>query len=171
MPMKNTRWVNAGTLAFCIALFPPLWAVAAPYIGVTTGSVALICAGLYVAASNRLDNAPKLSLGFLLGDVWAVLAVHVMAYSPLDGNLTLFLTLFVMGGVAVLVSSALSRWVDTAAWLCGWAIGLTIQSPQALDAAWSLCAQIGVAMLVGVWYVGAFIAAVQPRLARLFGKE
>lgn len=169
--MKNTHWVHAATLAFCIALFPPIWAVAAPYIGVTTGSVALICAGLYVAAGNRLGNAPKLSLGFLLGDVWAVLAVHVMALSPLDGNLTLFLTLFVMGGAAVLISAALSRWVDTAAWLCGWAIGLTIQSPQALDETWSLCAQIGVAMLVGVWYVGAFIGAVQPRLARLLGKE
>lgn len=169
--MNKTNWAQAGTLAFCIALFPPIWAVLAPYIGVTTGSVALICAGLYVAAGNRVGNAVKLSLGFLLGDVWAVIAVHLMAYSPLDGNLTLFLTLFVMGGLAVLLSSAVPRWVDTAAWLCGWAIGLTIQSPQALDVSWSLCAQIGVAMLVGVWYVGAFIGAVQPQLVRLLGKE
>lgn len=169
--MGKKYWIGAGTLAFCIALFPPIWAVVAPYIGVTTGSVALICAGVYVSAGNKLENALKLSVGFLLGDVWAVLAVHVMARSPLNGNLTLFLTLFVMGGLAVLLSAALPRWVDTAAWLCGWAIGLTIQSPQALDVAWSLCIQIGVAMLVGVWYVGAFIAAVQPRLARLVGKE
>lgn len=33
------------TLALCIALLPPIWAVAAPYLNVTTGAVALICAG------------------------------------------------------------------------------------------------------------------------------
>lgn len=40
-------------LAFGIALFPPIWAVLAPHIGVTTGAVALICAGLYVTNGNR----------------------------------------------------------------------------------------------------------------------
>ena len=41
------------TLALGIALLPPLWAIFAPYIGVTTGAVALICAGLYVQTGTR----------------------------------------------------------------------------------------------------------------------
>ena len=62
------------TLAICIALLPPIWAVAAPYIGVTTGAVALICAGLCAANGDKRENALPISIGFLLGDLWAVLA-------------------------------------------------------------------------------------------------
>ena len=40
------------TLALLIALLPPLWAVLAPTLGVQTGAVALICAGVYVSAGN-----------------------------------------------------------------------------------------------------------------------
>ncbi|HBF1431441.1 TPA: DUF1097 domain-containing protein, partial [Clostridioides difficile] len=41
------------TLSMGIALLPPLWAVLAPYIGIKTGAVALICAGLYVTNGNK----------------------------------------------------------------------------------------------------------------------
>ncbi len=92
------------TLAFCIALLPPLWAVAAPYIGVTTGAVALICAGLCAANGDKAADAPKISVGFLLGDFWAWLALVVMAKLSLNPDLELFLTLFVMGGLAVIIS-------------------------------------------------------------------
>ena len=40
-----SKRAETWTLALCIALLPPIWAVAAPYVGVTTGAVALICAG------------------------------------------------------------------------------------------------------------------------------
>ena len=40
------RRIEIGTLALCIAFFPPVWAVIAPYLDVSTGGVALICAGL-----------------------------------------------------------------------------------------------------------------------------
>lgn len=42
--MKN-RWNrNNLTLALCIALFPPIWAVLSPKLGIEVGAVALICA-------------------------------------------------------------------------------------------------------------------------------
>ena len=71
------------TLALLIALLPPLWAVLAPTFGVQTGAVALICAGVYVSAGNDRKKAVPMSLGFLAGDAWAVLALWVMSVLPL----------------------------------------------------------------------------------------
>ncbi len=99
----SAKWDNL-TLAFCIALLPPIWAVLAPHIGVSTGAVALICAGLYVANENRSSDALKISIGFLLGDFWAWAALHIMDLMKWNPDLELFVTLFVMGGLAVLIS-------------------------------------------------------------------
>ena len=78
MEEKQIKRIHTLTLAFGIALMPPVWAVLSPYIGVSTGAVALICAGLYVANGNKRKDAVKISIGFLLGDLWAVLAVMIM---------------------------------------------------------------------------------------------
>lgn len=53
MDEKKRKRVNMLTLAFGIAFMPPIWAVLSPYLGVSTGAVALICAGLYVANGNK----------------------------------------------------------------------------------------------------------------------
>lgn len=52
------------TLSMGIALLPPLWAVLAPYIGIKTGAVALICAGLYVTNGNKQKDGLKIMFGF-----------------------------------------------------------------------------------------------------------
>ena len=52
-------------LSIGIALLPPLWAVLAPYIGISTGAVALICAGLYVTNGNKLKDGLKIMCGFM----------------------------------------------------------------------------------------------------------
>lgn len=159
------------TLAFCIALLPPLWAVAAPYVGVTTGAVALICAGLCAANGDKAADAPKISVGFLLGDFWAWLALVVMDKMPLNPDLEVFLTLFVMGGLAVILSGLCPRFIFCPAWLCGWAIGLTIMTPVGLDAIGTLPLQIGAAMLAGVWYVGVVLNIVRDKLLGLWRKH
>ncbi|WP_023162074.1 DUF1097 domain-containing protein [Clostridium autoethanogenum] len=98
-------------LAFCIALFPPIWAVLAPYVGVTTGAVALICAGLYVTNGNKASDAVKISFGFLMGDFWAAFALFIMNYLPFNKDINLFITLFILGGLGVIISALLERWV------------------------------------------------------------
>jgi hypothetical protein len=152
------------TLALCIALFPPIWAVLAPHLGVQTGAVALICAGVYAAAGNQVKLAVPMSLGFLAGDAWAVLALWVMSLLPFGESLTLFLTLFVMGGLAVLISSLLPKVFYCPAWLCGWAIGLTILAPAGLGAIGTTPFQIGAAMLAGIWYVGVLVEWIHQKL-------
>lgn len=158
-------------LAFCIALFPPIWAVIAPYIGVTTGAVALICAGLYVTNGNKVSDAVKISLGFLIGDFWAVFALFIMNYLPFNKDINLFITLFILGGLGVIISAFLERWIFCPALLCGWAIGLTILAPVGYGKLGTLPIQIGAAMLVGVWYVGVGVSKMQIVIKNLFKRR
>lgn len=152
------------TLALLIALLPPLWAVLAPTLGVQTGAVALICAGVYVAAGNDRKKALPMSLGFLAGDAWAVAALRIMELLPFSGNGKLFVTLCLMGALAVLIASALPRVFFLPAWLCGWAIGLTVMGPMELKLLGTTPLQIAAAMLVGVWYVGVALDAVHRKI-------
>ena len=162
MQSKKEVWI----MAFCIAMFPPIWAVAAPYMNINTGAVALICAGVYAANGSRLQDAVKISTGFLLGDCWAVLALKLMDLAQWNPDLELFVTLFVLGGLAVLLSAAAPNWIYCPSWLCGWAIGLTVMAPMGYGQIGSYPLQIGVSMLVGVWYVGALLDQIRKLLGR-----
>lgn len=156
--------INMLTLALGIAVLPPVWAVAAPYLGVEVGAVALICAGLYVANGNKRKDAFRITAGFLAGDVWAVAAICVMEVLPLHPNLELYLTLFLLGGLAVLIGETLPTVFYTPSWLCGWAIGLTVMGPMKMSELGMLPIQIGAAMAVGVFYVGVGVDAFQKFL-------
>ncbi len=160
------KTLNKLTLALAIALLPPAWAVLSADIGITTGAVALICAGVYVANGNRSGDALRMLVGFLLGDLWAVAAVFVMEKMSFNPNLELFLTLFVMGGIAVLTGESIPKMIYTPSWLCGWAIGLTIMGPMETADIGTLPMQIGIAMAAGVFYVGAGVDAFQKFLLK-----
>lgn len=162
--------INTLTLAFSIALLPPIWAVLSPYLGVTTGAVALICAGLYATNKNNKDDAIKMCIGFLCGDLWSVIAIYVMEMLPFNPNVELYCTLFVLGGLAVIIGETFNSFIFTPAWLCGWAIGLTIMGPMKIAELGSLPIQIGVAMLAGVLYVGFIGDAFQKFLIKKFTK-
>lgn len=100
----------------------------------------------------------------------ACLALWIMDHLPFGADPNLFCTLFVLGGLAVLLSALAPRFIFCPTWLCGWAIGLTILSPVGFSGMGSLPLQIGAAILVGVWYVGVFLNLLQKRLVRLFTK-
>lgn len=158
------------TLAFGIALLPPIWAVFSASIGITIGAVALIVAGVYVTNGNKIKDAPKIAIGFLLGDFWAVIAVTIMEKLQWNPMVELFLTLFSMGGLAVLIGETLSKFIFTPAWLCGWAIGLTILSPLPVAEFGTLPWQIAASMLAGVFYVGICVDLFQKWLLKLLKK-
>lgn len=167
--MENkSKWINILTLAFSIALLPPIWAVLSPYAGVTVGAVALICAGLFATAGNDIKKAVPISLGFLCGDIWAVIALSVQATMNFNPNVELYCTLFVMGGLAVIIGSIFEKWIFVPAWLCGWAIGLTIMGP--MESFGTMPVQIGAAMLAGVWYVGVVGDLFQRFLVKVLSK-
>lgn len=151
--MKNQRR-EVFALALGIALLPPLWAVLAPFLGITTGAVALICAGVYVANGNRVKDGVRISVGFLLGDLWAVAVLALTEWLRFNESAELFAVLFVLGAVAVLASSFVPKAVYLPSWLCGWAVGLTVMGAGGFSGMGTLPLQIAVSMLVGVWYVG-----------------
>ena len=153
-------------LALLIALLPPIWAVFAPVFGIKTGAVALICAGVYVAAGNDIKKALPMSLGFLAGDLWAVCAKWSMSLLSFGTSGNVFVTLCLFGAAAVLISSALPKLFYTPAWLCGWAIGLTVMGDMEIKLLGTTPWQIAAAMLAGVWYVGVLLDAVHKKLCR-----
>lgn len=166
MGEKKEKWMNILTLAFTIALLPPLWAVFSGICGVTVGAVAMIVAGFYVAAGNTIKKAWQIMLGFLCGDVWAVIATCIMAFFNFNPNVELYSTLFVMGSLAVILGSLLEKWILVPAWLSGWAIGLSILGPLAPRDFGTLPLQIAVAMIAGVWYVGVVVDLFQRFLLK-----
>lgn len=166
----SEKTINKITLALEIALLPPIWAVLSPYAGITTGAVALICAGLYVTNGNKVSDALKITLGFLCGDIWAVLAVFIMEKLSFNPNAELYGTLFVLGGIAVLIGETIPKYIFTPAWLCGWAIGLTIMGPMSIGEIGTLPIQIGAAMIAGVIYVGIGVDVFQKKLIKIISK-
>ena len=152
------------TLALLIAILPPAWAVASPYLGISVGPVALICAGIYGTNGNKFSDAHKIALGYLAGDIWALIAFEIMAHTPINPDLTLFLTLAVFGFILVIISARFANIVHMPSWLTGWAIGMLAMNLDKTTPVLSLTVQIGVAMLVGVYYVGALLDKVHRLL-------
>ena len=145
------------TLALLIAVLPPAWAVASPYLGNSVGPVALIAAGIYAANGNKWEDAHKIALGYLAGDIWALAATAVMARTPLDPDVTLFAVLAVLGFMAVVISQKLPSLFYMPSWLAGWAIGMLAMNLDKTTPLMSLTVQTGAAMLAGVYYIGALV--------------
>ena len=154
------------TLALLIAVLPPAWAVASPYLGNSVGPVALIAAGIYAANGNKWEDAHKIALGYLAGDLWALAATAVMARTPLNPDVTLFAVLAVLGFMAVVISQKLPSLFYMPSWLAGWAIGMLAMNLDKTTPPMSLAVQVGAAMLVGVYYIGALV----DRLHRLMNR-
>lgn len=149
------------TLALLVAILPPTWAVASPYIGVKVGPIALIAAGIYGTNGNNFKDAFKIAAGYLAGDLWGIISSLIMAHTTLNGDLTLFMTLFVLGFLVVLISQWLPKVFFMPSWLAGWAIAMLTFNLDTSTSLWSLGLQVGISMLVGVYYVGALMDKIQ----------
>ena len=113
--------------------------------------------GIYAANGNKWEDAHKIALGYLAGDIWALAATAVMARTPLDPDVTLFAVLAVLGFMAVVISQKLPSLFYMPSWLAGWAIGMLAMNLDKTTPLMSLTVQIGAAMLVGVYYIGALV--------------
>ena len=141
-------------LAVSIGLLPPIWAVLSGHLGITCGAVALICAGIYVTAGNKVELGLPMSLGFLLADLMAVGSIWLMQNMPFPPDVNTFLTLAVLGFLAVLLCTRLPKVFFLPAVLSGWAVGLTVMGPLGFANLGTVPLQVAVAMLAGVWYAG-----------------
>lgn len=162
--------INKLALAFAIAFMPPIWAVLSPYAGIETGAVALIVAGVYVTNGNKKKDAVKITLGFLLGDLFSVVAIWLMENMPFSTNINTYVSLFALGAAAVLIGESLPKVVFTPGLLCGWAIGLTIMGPFGTSGMGTFPFQIAASMVAGVVYVGIGVDMFQKWLVRMITK-
>ena len=154
------------TLALLLAILPPIWAVASPYLGNTVGPIALICAGIYATNGNKFQDAHKIALGYLAGDIWALIVTYIMSITPFNADLTLFVLLAVFGFVLVIIASKFEDIIHMPSWLAGWAIGMLTMNLDKVTPLTSLAVQIGIAMLVGVYYVGALLDYIHKLILR-----
>jgi len=167
----NEKNANTLALALGIALLPAIWAVVSPYIGNTVGAVALICAGIYVSAgSKKLKDAVRICVGFIIGTVWAVLTLKLLEYLPFNPDIEKFVTLFLAGGITVLLGFLLEKFVFLPSWLTGWAIGLALLGPMGTEFG-TLPLQLCVSSVVGVIYVGVGIDMFCRHFVRLVMKK
>jgi len=141
-------------LMLCISTIPMIWAVLSPNMGIHTGAVSLVCAAVYSANGNKRKDGLKLSIGFLCGDLWAVLFMFLTDKFNLHSELKQFVILFIVGSLSVLISGILNKLISLPALLCGWALGMLIMAPLGIHKLSTLPLQIGISMLVGVWYIG-----------------
>lgn len=88
---------------------------------------------------------------------WSLIATVVMQKTPYNATLTLWATLFILGFVAVVVSSNIPQYTYLPSWLAGWAIGMLTMNLDPTTSLLRLFLEIAAAMLVGVYYVGALI--------------
>lgn len=146
------------SLALLVGILPPIWAIASPYLGNSFGPIALIAAGIYGCNGNKFEDAGKIANGYLLGDVWALIATYVMSQNTaINPDIMLFTVLFVLGFLTVVISCTFARVIFMPSWLAGWAIGMLTMNLCTDMSLGSMTIQIAVAMLVGVYYVGALL--------------
>jgi len=160
-------WLAGAVTA---ALLPPLWAAFSETIGIPFGWCALACGGIYAASGGK--DAPKMTGGFAMGAIWGWLAHLMISQTMLPHGPTLFLTLCLLGFLAVALSSTILRKATfLPAWLGGWALSLGILGTSQRGAV-STLAGILAAMLAGVWYIGVFSDWIQSLLSKaLKGKR
>ena len=89
-----------------------------------------------------------------------------MSITPFNADLTLFVLLAVFGFVLVLISSKFENIIHMPSWLAGWAIGMLTMNLDKVTPLTSLTVQIGIAMLVGVYYVGALLDYIHKLINR-----
>ena len=164
--------IEVLALALGIALLPPIWAVLSPYIGVSTGSVSLICAAVYVANGNKIKDSVKIAFGFIMGLLWGGITLNVVNMFPHYKDLVLFTTLFILGGSAVIIANTImSKVIYLPAWLCGWAIALQVLGSININAWEHTPLGIGISMIVGVFYVGVGVQRFQLILTKKLHKK
>lgn len=144
------------SLAIGIGLLPPIWAVVSLALGIKVGGVALICAALFVANGNKLQDLLKISVGFTISVAWGCIALYIQDILPWSKSINMFIILCFMGGIAVFIASGkLEKFIYLPSWLCGWAITMGILGETSINSWGYLPISILVSMIVGVIYAGA----------------
>lgn len=148
--IKKETW----SMVIGISIIPAVWAVIANHIGVTIAAVSMISACPYVLAGKNAKDAVAMTLGLFLGIVWARLTFVLMGALTFNPDLVTFLVLAFMVAILIIIDSFIPKIVDCVAWLCGFAIAITVLGSCTPDVLNTMSLHLVLAMAVGVWCVG-----------------
>lgn len=164
---------NALPTAIGIALLPPIWAVLSELGGIQFGWIALAAGGIYVAAGDNIQNGLKISGGFFMSCIWGYIATKILqSYPGINHYLLLFLVLCIMGFIcSILALTILEKVTYLPAWLGGWAIALGTFGQTSQDSMEITFIKLLIAMLAGVWYIGAFNNYFQNSIRKKMNKK
>jgi len=154
-----------------ISIIPAIWAVIANHIGVTIAAVSMISACPYVLAGKNAKDACSMTLGLLLGIVWARLTFILMGALTFNPDLVTFLVLVFMVAILIVIDSFIPKYVDCIAWLCGFAIAITVLGPCTPDVINTMSLHLALAMVVGIWCVGYLGGIIIGACNKAFSKK
>lgn len=149
--------------ALAVALLPPIWACLASALGLTTGAVALICAGLVQIPEER---PPHLIVGLLMGVLWGNLVLLFLTTIPTAYQLIGQFSILFCLGFLVVIGHHLWYGFSIVGWLTGWAITLQILSGSPRTSWLLTSVEIALAMLVGIIYIGLGVPYLTKRLTK-----
>ena len=148
--IKRETWA----LVVPISLLPAIWSVVASFAGISTAAVAMISATLYVIVVKTTADAVRMSVGFVLGVVTAVISLMIIGSLPLNFVVALTLTMIVMVALVIIVQSFIGKIADLFSWLCGFAVAMTVFGLVPPEQMMSVAVQLAVSMLAGIWWIG-----------------
>lgn len=156
-----------------VALLPPIWAVLSELCGIKFGWIALAAGGVYVAAGDDIKDAVKISGGFFMACIWGYIATKIFqCYTDINHYLLLFSVLCIMGFICSLLAfTILEKVTYLPSWLGGWAIALGTFGETDPNFMGITFIKLLIAMLAGVWYIGAFNNCFQKYIRKKMNKE
>lgn len=149
-----------------ISLLPAIWSVVAGFAGISTAAVAMISATLYVIVVKTTADAVRMSVGFVLGVVTAVLSLTIISMLPLNFMVSLTVVMIVMVALVIIVQSFIPKIADLFSWLCGFAVAMTVFGIAAPEQMMTLAWQLVISMLAGIWWIGFVGVRIMAAIAK-----
>jgi len=156
-----------------VAIIPALWAIFGNHVGLTIAGVSMVGASMLILAGPDKKTALSVTLGLLLGVLWARVTMVLMGvFMPkFNADIVTFVVLFVMTALAIILNSYVPQHINLPSWLGGFAIASTILGPLAPEVVNTMTVQLVIALIFGVWGVGFLSGIIIGACMKAFNKN
>lgn len=168
--MKKNNIIKMLMLALSVSIFVPIWGTFHAYIGINNAWVAFVSAAVFFAAGHNIREVVKVSLSHILGMFWGLAVLYIIDASLLNINVILymFIVLAIFGFASVLITNiGISLVSHTPSLFAGWAVAFVVFDGMPISEWKGSCLDVGLALVIGVWFVGVGISQFQMLLIKV----